>query len=599
MYVFGEFVLDTQLFQLRLRDQIIRLEPKVFDVLRYLIEHRDRVATKRELLEALWPNEVVTEAVLPTNINALRRALGQKRGDKTPIETIHGRGYRFSMPVVETVPPKTSARPSHVTALALSDLQDDDTTPFVGRASLISRLKRCLVRTLGEQGQLCILSGEAGIGKTRLVSRVAELGRSYGAEVWTGVSPEGINAPPLWAFRQVLRCALQREGRDKLREWLGPGVPELQAWLPELLDGPAEAPPRLDQASFRLLDAVLRLLTQASLEKPRVICLEDMHRADDASWQLLGLLAPHLERIPALVLVTLRSRDDLTVAAPVQRNLDMLLRSPCCHTLYVRGLEEPETQELAERLLGRSVDAELAHLLQAKTGGNPLFVRELVEWLDASGSVDATTLRETAHLAPPEMIRHVLRRRVARLGETAQRVLEAGAVLGATWDVMSVVSVSGLSREAVLEGVDAALAHRTIVAVQSRVETFRFAHDLLRDTLRADLPTTHRKRLHLRAAASYEERLAWLGVQGVYEVAQHQYQALPDGDASVAIRWLARAAEESERNGAFSEAARYYRCAIDATRMLPVPNPQLKEKLSRARERASEMAASARRASQG
>src|SRR5690606_12725112 len=138
MYVFGEFVLDTQLFQLRLRDQIIRLEPKVFDVLRYLIEHRDRVATKRELLEALWPNEVVTEAVLPTNINALRRALGQKLGDKTPIETIHGRGYRFSMPVVETVPPKTSARPSHVTALALSDLQDDDTTPFVGRASLIS-----------------------------------------------------------------------------------------------------------------------------------------------------------------------------------------------------------------------------------------------------------------------------------------------------------------------------------------------------------------------------------------------------------------------------------------------------------------------------
>ncbi|HEY6878613.1 MAG TPA: winged helix-turn-helix domain-containing protein, partial [Polyangiales bacterium] len=78
MYAFGEFVLDLQLYQLRQAEQPVPLEPKVFDVLRYLIEHRDRVATKQELLAALWPNEVVTEAVLPTNINALRRALGQQ-----------------------------------------------------------------------------------------------------------------------------------------------------------------------------------------------------------------------------------------------------------------------------------------------------------------------------------------------------------------------------------------------------------------------------------------------------------------------------------------------------------------------------------------
>src|SRR3954452_20453524 len=99
MFVFGEFTLDLQLYQLRQGDQIVPLEPKVFDVLRYLVEHNDRVATKRELLDSLWPNEVVTDAVLPTNINALRRALGQSRGDKIPIETVHGRGYRFAMPV--------------------------------------------------------------------------------------------------------------------------------------------------------------------------------------------------------------------------------------------------------------------------------------------------------------------------------------------------------------------------------------------------------------------------------------------------------------------------------------------------------------------
>src|SRR4051812_32389354 len=105
MYVFGEFVLDLQLYQLRRKDLVVPLEPKVFDVLRYLVEHSDRVATKRELLEALWPHEVVTEAVLPTNINALRRALGQRRGEKWPIETVHGRGYRFAMPVERALRP--------------------------------------------------------------------------------------------------------------------------------------------------------------------------------------------------------------------------------------------------------------------------------------------------------------------------------------------------------------------------------------------------------------------------------------------------------------------------------------------------------------
>src|SRR5262249_7024716 len=158
----------------------------------YLVEHNDRVATKRELLDALWPNEVVTEAVLPTNINALRRALGQKRGDKLPIETVHGRGYRFAMPVTKSMTARSSIRPQMRTSLAPVDEVEfeDDHEPFVGHAALISKLKRCLVRALGEQGQVCVLSGEAGIGKSRIARRIAELARAHGADVWMGACPE-------------------------------------------------------------------------------------------------------------------------------------------------------------------------------------------------------------------------------------------------------------------------------------------------------------------------------------------------------------------------------------------------------------------------
>jgi predicted ATPase/DNA-binding winged helix-turn-helix (wHTH) protein len=601
MYVFGDFVLDTQLYQLRRGDDVIPLEPKVFDVLRYLVEHNDRVATKRELLDALWPNEVVTEAVLPTNINALRRALGQKRGDKLPIETVHGRGYRFAMPVTKSVGARSSIRPSMRTSFApMDDIElEDDHEPFVGQVGLISKLKRSLVRALGEQGQVCLLSGEAGIGKTRLARRIAELARAHGADVWMGACPEGAATPALWPWTQVLRGALNVEGAEQLRRWLGPSAQELAPWVPELSDErEVPVPSGRDNPSFRLFDAVVRVLSHAAKNRPRVVWLEDMHRADDASWQLLRLLTPHLERASVLVIVTVRSRDDLTVAAPVQRNVDSLLRAPFCHRYYVRGLEEQDTKELVEKMLGRPVEAELVHVLHEKTGGNPLFVRELVEWLDARGRTDVAALKEAPDLAPPEMVKHVLRRRVMRLGPEAQRVLEAGAVIGPTWDVWGVEKVTGLSREAVLAVVDAALAQRIIVPLTARVEGYRFAHDLLRDTLYSDLPTAHRKRMHLAVASGLEERAAWLGTAGVREVAHHLYHALPDGQPSVAIAWLTRAAELTAQDGGYDDAARYYRMAVDATRLLPAADPELVASLNDARARMTQAGKDARLATQ-
>lgn len=596
MYQFGDFVLDTQLFQLRRAGEIIPLEPKVFDVLRYLVEHHDRVATKRELLDALWPSEVVTEAVLPTNINALRRALGQQRGDKQPIETVHGRGYRFSMSVTRSMPPRAPQSslppaPAIQTLFPLADLEDHE--PFVGRASVLSRLKRCVVRALGDQGQICVLSGEAGIGKTRTAQRVADLARAHGADVWLGPCHEGEGAPAFWPWAQVLRSAFYSEGAETMRAWLGPSVLDVVPWLPELAQGLDTNTPAVssnfEHASFRALDAMARLLASASRVRPRVILLEDMHRADEASWQLLRLLAPTLERSAILILVTLRSRDDLTVAAPVERNVDALSRNPLCHRFYLRGLEENETAELARALLGEVSDA-VVHTLHEKAGGNPLFVHELVEWMASRGGPDAALLQDEPDLAPPEMVRHVLRRRVERLGADAERVLQVAAVVGSMWDAAIVQSVTGMPRETVLAVIDQAIEQRIVVSVTTRVDAYRFSHDLLRDTLYADLPTAHRKRLHLLTAAHLEERTAWLGAEAVREVAHHFYQALPDGDPARAIEWLRHAAEVSEATHAFEDAARYYRCALDATRMLPAADPNLSGVLAGARTRALESA---------
>ncbi len=595
MYAFGDFILDLQLYQLRRSDHVIPLEPKMFDVLLYLVEHCERVATKRELLEALWPNEVVTDAVLPTNINALRRALGQKRGDKWPIETVHGRGYRFSMPVQRTLPPATpSAISQSLTPIGASE-PPELPSAYVGQVALLEKLKRVLALALTEQGQVCILSGEAGIGKTRAARQLAELARAHGADVWLGTCEEGRDAPPLWVFQQLLRCALQSEGVETLRRWLGPLAQELGSLLPVLMEA-REA--RLfgalrEHESFRVFDAMVRVLTQASRLRPRVLWLEDMHRADEASWQLLRLLLPHIERSSVLVLATVRSRDDLTVVAPVQRNLDLLQRMPLCQRFLMRGLEPSEVDELARQVLGPDTDPELAEALHKKTGGNPLFVRELVDWLDARGRCDAGALHEAPNLAPPEMVRHLLRRRVVRLGTAAQQVLEASAVAGSSWDAAVVERVVSLSHDGFCDAIDVALAQRVIVPVPGRVNTYRFAHDLVRDTLYSDLPTRERRRLHLSVAHAVEERIAWLGAEGVREVAHHLYLALPDADPQNAIAWLERAAALCEECGAYRDAATLYRSALDAARLLPVADPALSHALNASQERAAGLARAA------
>ena len=95
IFGFGEFELDESLYQLRRRGEVVRLEPKVFDVLAYLVRQRHRVVAKDELLAQLWPGESVSESVLPRCITAARKAVGHDPSGQKVIQTVHGRGYRF------------------------------------------------------------------------------------------------------------------------------------------------------------------------------------------------------------------------------------------------------------------------------------------------------------------------------------------------------------------------------------------------------------------------------------------------------------------------------------------------------------------------
>jgi predicted ATPase len=248
------------------------------------------------------------------------------------------------------------------------------------------------------------------------------------------------------------------------------------------------------------------------------------------------------------------------------------------------GLSEPETGLLLNKQLGRDVPADLARLLYQKTDGNPLFLRELSEGIMASGQSDSDALRDAPGLSPPELVRRVLLRRVERLGEHAQTLLSAAAVVGNSFELSCLAQVTGMDRELVSDVVDVATASRVIVPLPDRVESFRFAHELIRDTLYSELRSGDRKRLHQKVA-DYLSQQSMLHGQGVKEIALHYYRALPEVTPQSAIGWLSRAAEECEREAAFDDAARFYRSALDALRLMSEPDAAQLTTLNQALER--------------
>jgi predicted ATPase len=255
--------------------------------------------------------------------------------------------------------------------------------------------------------------------------------------------------------------------------------------------------------------------------------------------------------------------------------------------LALRGLELDEVAEVATAALGSAPAPELTRALYARSGGNPLFLRELLGWLDARGRSDADALSDAPGLPPLELARHLVRRRVMRMGSDAKQLLDAAAVAGARWDAAIVERASALPHRAFAAALDAVVAARLVVQAGEGSGLHQAAHELLREILYADLPLRERRRLHLRVAAALEPRIAWLGIEGVRDVATHLFLALPEGEPQRAVEWLERAAELSERAGDHREAARYYRAALDASRRLAPPDPPQSSAPTALRERAA------------
>ena len=566
VYVFGDCELDERRYVLRRAGERVELEPKVFEVLAYLIRHNDRVVPRRELLDELWPDRIVGEWSLTRSISVARKALRDNAGEQRVIQTLYGRGYRFVARVRE--------RPARAPDIALREpgaevvpeRRSAERPPLVGRSQDLAELLTGLDAALEGHGRPWLVSGETGVGKTRLVEELAERAPASGFSTRFGRCWEAEGTPAFWPWVQIVRGEAQAREPARLQALLGAGaadiaqvVPDLRELLPEL---PAQTGVEPRQARFRLFDAVTRFLKRSAEEQPLLLILEDLHRADPASLRLLQFLARDLAGARILLVGTYRNAE-LERDPERARIASELARESSAQHLHLAGLPPESVAEFVLRTTGEPADETLVQALYEQTGGNPFFLSQLVPALAEPGNWDG----DPARLPLPHGARNAILRQLDGLSEACREVLEVAAVVGRDFPAELLESAMELAADRLLERLGEATRAGVVLEEGDRGR-FRFAHALVRDTLYAGLAPLDRARWHHRIALGLEQSTGSVPGDRVAELAHHFALATPVGAEKKALDYAVSAGHWAVEQIAYEEASRHYRRALELVERL-------------------------------
>ena len=437
--------------------------------------------------------------------------------------------------------------------------------PFTGRATELVTLE---LAATGDGRKLVLIAGEPGIGKTRLAAEFAASAHADGALVLYGHCDE--DAPiPFQPFVEALRSWAAEVPAHELSARLPADVGELALLLPELrrLASVDELAADPETRRYRLFEAIHELLGALSADAPVVLVLDEMQWADGSSIVLLrhllrrgsgrvlvlalyrpgesGRALAELRHVPGAVEVALGGLDVSAVAE--------LVAAPRADPAPAR---DPAAPHAAAAPAPARDPAALAAALHRDTGGNPLFVIELLRHLAETGA------DLSAPLELPGRVRDVIARRLDRLPDEARRALAVAAVAGAEFDLDVVAAAAGVEADALAETLEAAVAADLVRELSGG--RYAFVHALIRATVDEGLSATRRERLHRRIADA-------LPGARVLERAQHRYAA-GDGGAE-----LIAAADEAARAAAgalgFEEAVRHYERAVAAAAADPGFDP--------------------------
>ena len=441
---------------------------------------------------------------------------------------------------------------------------------FVDRVHELAELTAGIDGALASEGRLLTVSGEPGVGKSRLARQAAAYAEKRGVRALWGRCWEHGGAPPYWPWVQALRRLIADADPATLSGWLANDAAEIAQIAPELrerLGGlpepPSAALAQPEKARFRLFDSVASFVRRAAETEPLLIILDDLHAADPTSIMMLVAVSRQIRTMRATIIGTYRE-----IEVKLLPELAALITEAEREGLVLplRGLGEADIREFVERTWGVRAASPLVDLLRDTTEGNPFFLHEVLRQMAADGQLAGGASNGSVRLNIPRGVSEFIKRLTQPLPDEAREMLDVASVLGREFSLNALASVMGKPPEVLIDPLDRAAALELITEAPG-AGRYSFRHALIREALYDALPAARRRALHRAVAEAIRALNA--DAPPFAEIAYHYCQSASPADAETAADYSRQAARAAERQLAYEEAAQHLRNAIDALALKP------------------------------
>lgn len=542
----GRVELELSTGEVHCGDRSVRLGLKPFELLRRLAQSRGRLIGRNELTAALWPDQAVGETALGSVVREIRRALkALEVAEDLRIEAVRGRGYRLI--VGDLAGEESSGLASPVAP----------PKAFVGRDEELDRLVSAFDGHSASPPRILVVSGAAGVGKSRLVQEFQQILSARGIQTLPGQCFQG-ETIPFGPWAQIIRAFSRSYDEELVRSILRPLAPDLARALPSVgalfdeLAPPVRDDPEL--ARLALFDCFVELIERVVQRTRCVLVLDDVQWADASSLHvLLTLVAQPAEH--RFMLVATQRTDETHPSDSAASMLPDLMRREGVERLRLNPLSQSDSRRLLAGLGARDETAPRWAEICTASEGNPFFLREM--YLHEQEAPPG--------LVVPPNIERLLLRRLEHRSPSARDLITLAAVIGTEVDEGILMDLEGGGDTPVdgplLELVRAGL----LTARQDAPGAYRFAHGLIREAIYAQTPPSRRARLHLAVAESVERRVAEAEQpldDDVSALAHHFECAQSVGGASRAFHYRVSAGEVSSRQLAFEDVVFHFSRAV-------------------------------------
>ncbi|MFK7894792.1 MAG: AAA family ATPase [Myxococcota bacterium] len=542
---FLEFELDLDLYSLSKNGEAVSIGPRALDTLVCLINNRHRVVSRDFLLSEVWKTTSLSDATIPTTIMEIRRALGDSASKPLFIQSVRGRGYRFLPSISQdriTRSPQTQGE-----------------IPFVGRDADIQALSDSLRDVVKHKAaQVVLISGEAGIGKTRILSEFISA-NDGSVQTISVKSPTIEGSPPFWLWTTLLRAALSS---DYSSSSLLETSEALRSVFPELSgsSGPSN-PKEILVDRFSVITQWIRTIKAIPKGPPVIISLEDIHRADPDSLSLLSCLAEELDREPILLIATHRPP---SVSDQRRERISEISSFNRTKKIELSPLSSADISAMLDPL--NENRSHLSRVLRDRTSGNAFYVTHLIRNMNAPDNIESPNaiLQQL-----PLSGREIVSRQLSDLPPETKSTLSIASTIGDRFAIQMLADITDTSAEETINNLSAA---KLAWIISEDGPSYAFSHSLLRDALYHTLDPLERKKLHLRVArALIDQSQDHLRAA---EISHHLASALPLSEPNEARRYAVLAGRGAASRFALTEAAAFFLRALEIEQLNRSSNPE-------------------------